>query len=186
MIGVRSLIFVVAAAAGCTATAWAQPTEPVKMAEHVHGQAACAAPAELSPALAGWNASAKAVTAVGKPGQAGKAVIASGEAVAVTLLRTPSVRFAVAPSKPGGSVSFGGMLAFDVAEEGTYRVAQDARSWVDVIEGGKVAESVAHGHGPECSGIAKMVDFKLSPGRHILQVSANGAQTLKVMVARLP
>ncbi len=185
MIGLRSLIFV-AAVAGCSATAWAQPAEHAQTAEHAHGPATCAAPAELSPALAGWNAPAKAVTAVGKPRQVGKAVIASGEAVAVTLVQTPAVEFAVAPSKPGGSASFGGILAFDVADEGTYRVAQDGRSWVDVIEGGKVAESVAHGHGPACSGIAKMVDFKLSPGRHILQVSANGAQTLKVMVTRLP
>lgn len=186
MIGVRGLVFAVVAATGCAATAWAQPAEPTMATEHAHGHEACAAPAELSPALAGWNAPAKAVTAAARAGQTGKALITSGEAVAVTLVQTPSVRFAAQPSKPGGSVSFGGMLAFDVPEAGTYRVAQDARSWVDVIEDGKVAESVAHGHGPDCSGIAKMVDFKLSPGRHLLQVSANGAQTMKVMVARLP
>ena len=48
------------------------------------------------------------------------------------------------------------------------------------------AVSVAHGRGPACSGIRKMVDFALEPGLYVLQIAGNGGPSLPVMIARLP
>lgn len=109
-----------------------------------------------------------------------------GKAYDVTLQPTPAVKYAVAPLKPGGSVSFGGLFAFDVAEPGAYRVSLSTHSWTDVIEDGQALQSVAHGHGPECTSLAKMVDYVLKSGRHILQIAANGDPTLSLMVVKLP
>jgi hypothetical protein len=41
--------------------------------------------------------------------------------------------------------------------------------------------SSAHGHGPDCTGIRKMVDFALTPGRYTVQISANAAPQITVM-----
>lgn len=90
------------------------------------------------------------------------------------------------PEKPGGTVSHGGVLRFTVAEEGVWRIALSSGAWVDVVKDGKASTSVAHGRGPDCSGIRKMVDYRLSPGTYLLQIAANGFDTLTVMVARLP
>jgi homogentisate 1,2-dioxygenase len=65
-------------------------------------------------------------------------------------------------------------------------VALGSGAWIDVLKGKAAMASVAHGHGPDCSGIRKMVDFRLSPGRYTLQIAANGEQTLPLMIARLP
>ncbi|MDE8652906.1 homogentisate 1,2-dioxygenase [Novosphingobium album (ex Liu et al. 2023)] len=148
--------------------------------------AACTAPAPPPAPMEGWAGRHVALTAATRPDAAGKALLTLGQAADATLAQTPRVRYAVEPAKPGGSVSYGGLFAFDVPEAGTYRVAQDGRSWVDVIEGGKALGSVAHGHGPACSGIAKMVDYTLQPGRHIVQIAAQGEPALTIMVTRLP
>jgi hypothetical protein len=148
--------------------------------------AACAAPGALPAPLAGWAAPHAALKAAAKPSATKEALLTAGKAVDATLLPTPSVKYSVAPGKPGGTVSFGGLFAFDAPEAGTYRVAINNRSWIDVIEDGAAVQSAAHGHGPDCSGITKMVDYSLKPGRHILQIAANGEPALSIMVARLP
>ncbi len=112
--------------------------------------------------------------------------LAIGQAAHVTLRSTPQVHYPLRPEKPGGSVSYGGLLAVTVTEPGTYRVGLSAGAWIDLIKQGKPVTSTAHGHGPECSGVRKMVDFPLTPGRYTLQLGANGEPQLTVLVARLP
>lgn len=146
--------------------------------------AACTAAAAIPADLAGWSAThGKAMAASKVATTASKAVLVQGVAAEVTLLPASRVEYAVAPRKPGQGDSYGGLLAFDVARAGHYRVAQSGRSWVDVIVDGKAVGSVGHGHGPDCSGIAKMVDFDLPVGRHFLQIAGNGEALVKVMVA---
>lgn len=151
------------------------------MAGHEH--AACTAPAPLPAELAGWGTPHRPLKAAVKSSGAAKALLVQGTAFDTTLVRTPEVEYVLEPGKPGGSVSFGGLFAFDVAQAGRYRVAQDGRSWVDVIVDGKAVTSAAHGHGPECSGVTKMVEYDLPAGRHLLQIAANGEAALTVMVA---
>jgi hypothetical protein len=78
------------------------------------------------------------------------------------------------------------MYSFKVERAGTYRIALASAAWIDVLRGKTAVESSSHGHGPDCSGIRKMVDFPLQPGRYVIQIAANGAQVLPFMILRLP
>lgn len=115
-----------------------------------------------------------------------EATLAAGQAAHLTLLRTPEVRYPLRPEKPGGSVSYGGLVGLTITEPGTFRVALDSAAWIDMVKDGKAIASTRHGHGPACTGIRKMVDFPLQPGSYTLQIAANGAPELQLLVARLP
>jgi hypothetical protein len=150
-------------------------------------QRACEAnPAALSGELSGWNNRAPLVSAQAA-GAAARLTL--GRAVNGMLSPTPEVSYVLRPEKPGGSVSFGGTYTFTVPKAGHYRVALGSAAWIDVINAGnptKGLTSIAHGHGPDCSGIRKMVDFALEPGDYILQISANAQAELPLLVTRLP
>lgn len=139
----------------------------------------------LPPELAGWSARVPATAAKDKAGLA-RAAFPIGRAVDAALTPTAELRYVLRPEKPGGSVSYGGLFGLSIVTAGTYRVALGAGAWIDMVKGGKAIASTGHGHGPDCSGIRKMVDFPLTPGRYVLQLAANGAQSLPVMVTRLP
>jgi len=145
----------------------------------------CAVPAELPAPLASWRNPAAFKGATDRKGAA-RSVLEPGKTVTMALSPTPKVAYPVRPAKPGGSVSFGGLAGFTVREAGTWRVALGSGAWVDVVKDGKAAPSVAHGHGPDCSGIRKMVDYDLKPGRYTLQIAANGEDRLTLLVTRLP
>jgi hypothetical protein len=103
----------------------------------------------------------------------------------MALLPTPRVAYPLRPEKPGGSVSYGGLARFTVDKAGTWRVALSTPAWVDVVKDGKASTSIAHGHGPDCSGIRKMVDYALEPGEYVLQVAANGSDKVTLLVTPL-
>jgi hypothetical protein len=147
---------------------------------------ACAAmDASLTGEFTGWTSKTD-ITAATASKALSKAELTVGKAANVALPSTADVKYATQPEKPGGSVSHGGMVAFRIAEAGTYRVALGSGAWIDVLKNGKAIESTAHGHGPECSTIRKVVDFPLTPGRYVLQISANADAQIGVMVARRP
>lgn len=146
----------------------------------------CAATPAAPPAeLAGWS-SPVSIAAAGDASATRGATLDIGKAATATLKPTDGVAYSVPPEKPGGSASYGGLFAFAVTEAGTYRIALGAGAWIDVVGNGKPVTSSTHGHGPDCSGIRKMVDFPLVPGRYLLQIAASGAPALTLMVARLP
>lgn len=150
------------------------------------GQAACVPGASTLPAeLAGW-AARRPLPAATQANRLRGAMLAIGQGVDATLAPTPDVRYVVRPEKPGGSVSFGGLFAFTLRQAGTYRVALGSGAWIDVLKDGKAVTSTAHGHGPDCTGIRKMVDFPLTPSRYTLQIAANGEAALALLVTRLP
>jgi hypothetical protein len=147
---------------------------------------ACTAPGVLPPAYAAWATPAQRDAAADLAGLAAVSVPV-GQAVHLTLRQTPAVTYPLRPEKPGGSVSYGGLLRVVVAQHGTYRVALGSPAWIDLVAAnGAAVDSVAHGRGPECTGIHKMVDFVLDPGAYTLQVSANGAPDVQVMVIPQP
>ena len=141
--------------------------------------AVVAPPAEMS----GW-ASPRPLNAGRTAARA--TMLTPGVAISARLPSTRDVCYAVRPEKPGGSVSYGGVFAFTVTTPGRYRVALGSGAWIDVLANGKPATSVAHGHGPACTGIRKMVDFDLAAGRYVLQVAGNGTADLPLMVTKLP
>ena len=146
----------------------------------------CVQAGTLPAELAGWGKPHAALTAATKPAGLKTATLVIGTAADARLQPTPTIKFALDPSKPGGSVSHGGLFVFTAPTDGTYRVGLSSGAWIDVIEDKKAAVSTAHGHGPDCTGIRKMVDYQLKAGSHILQVSANGSPDLSLMVAKLP
>lgn len=149
-------------------------------------QAACEAmDANLPAELAGWTAKAPLAAATAEAGLA-KAALAPGQAYLATLAPTPSVTYPVQPEKPGGSVSHGGLFGVTVDAAGTYVIALGSGAWIDVLKDGAAVMSVSHGRGPACSTLRKMVAFDLTPGRYLVQISANGAAELPIMVARKP
>ncbi|ODT87685.1 homogentisate 1,2-dioxygenase [Phenylobacterium sp. SCN 70-31] len=147
--------------------------------------AACSGVVAPPADLAGWS-HATPLPAAGAPENLDTARLPLGHAAAATLPRTPEVTYALRPAKPGGSVSYGGLFAFDAPKAGTYTVALSTGAWIDVVRDGKVVESTAHGRGPACTGIRKMVAFPLEPGRYVIQIAANGAPDLSILVAERP
>lgn len=145
----------------------------------------CAAQSSLPPELSGWG-KALPLAAAGAAQDLAGAQLVPGKAMTATLLATPRVRYALPPEKPGAPATHGGMFGFTIAEAGRYRVALGAGAWIDVVRDGQTIASAAHGHGPACTGVRKMVDFDLSPGRYLLQVAGNATTTLPLMMVRLP
>lgn len=157
------------------------PTQETMRGMAIKPAAACpATAAPLPPEYAGWPMM-KAVTAGANPDAA--AGLTLGIGARATLTPTPRVSYAATMKHMGTPASFGGNLAFLVVKPGRYRVSLAAPAWIDVVTGGATLTSVAHGHGPDCSGIRKIVEFDLAPGPYLLQVSGNEMATLGVMVA---
>ena len=136
----------------------------------------------LPPELAGWSDQSEVVAGV-QPGQGGTVTI--GKAASVSLHPARHLSLSPAPSKTSPPDSNGGTLAFSIAEEGSYRIALSEAAWIDVVRDGKAIDSTAHTHGPKCSGVRKMVDFKLTPGTYAIQLSGSATPTLALMVAKL-
>ena len=111
-----------------------------------------------------------------------RATLAIGQAFQLRLFPTP-VRYAVRPERPIAPGSYGGIATFTVARPSIYRVTLGAGMWIDVVQGGKAIASATHRHGPPCSGIRKIVDFRLLPGRYLLQVSGGKEPDVTVMIA---
>lgn len=145
----------------------------------------CTAFAPPPPELAGWAGRA-AVSAAAKPDALASATLTPGKGADVALLPTTDVTYPVRPGHPGGSVSSGGLLAFTVTQAGTYRVAIGSGAWLEVVRDGATVTSSAHGRGPACTGVRKMVDFPLTSGNYLLEIAGNGTPTLPVLVTRLP
>lgn len=75
-------------------------------------------------------------------------------------------------------------LTLEIAEAGTYGVALDQGAWIDVGRDGEALRSTAHGHGPACSTIRKIVDFALQPGRYTITLSRTQAVSVRLLVVR--
>ncbi len=142
---------------------------------------ACATPIVPTGALAAW-ANATPLVASGEGGSAPE--LAAGKTVAVALLPTPQVHFVATPKKAGGPEGFSGLLAFEVKQAGTYRIALGAAAWLDVVSPeGAALTSLTHSHGPDCSGIRKMVDFELTKGRHTIQIAGAPVAQAKLLIS---
>lgn len=154
---------------------------------HAHppagGPSSCAAPVTPDGPLAAWT---KPVPLAAGADRDRAVPLSVGQAARVTLLPTPRIDYPVQPEKPGAPTSHGGLIAITVPQAGIYRVALGSGAWIDLVREGKAVASTAHGHGPDCTGVRKIVDFPLLPGRYTLQLAASGTPQITVLVARLP
>ena len=143
-----------------------------------------ATPLKLAPELAGW-AAAVPLGAAATVQELGAATLTIGGGAKATLRPSTAVTFPLPPEHAPTAGSSSGLFAFTVTQAGRYRVALGGGAWVDIVKDGRAAPTSAHGHGPDCTGIRKMVDYQLQPGRYTLQVSGAPTPSLQLMVARL-
>ena len=142
-----------------------------------------ATPAPLPPQYAGW-ATASALTAATTPAGLATARIRIGSRADIALVPTTQVQFA-APEKSSAPDSHAGMAGFTVPSAGTYRVVLGAGAWIDVVRDGKPVLSGVHGHGVACTAIHKNVDFALTPGDYLLQITGSREAAISVMILLL-
>ena len=112
-----------------------------------------------------------------------KGPVAIGQGTGLMLQPVATVAFAPAPTRAPKPGTFGGVYTFNVTTAGTYRIALEAGAWIDVVGNGKIIESVAHTEGPACSGIRKIVDFSLTPGRYAVQLSGAKEAPMEMLIA---
>ena len=153
-------IIAMTVAAGLPAGAFAAPTAP-----------SCPAAAALPGELAGWSrdASGKTIYAYGDDLSADWSPLGAAR-TALPLHRFESLRYGGATGQRPDVHKFGGMIPIETKRRGRLIVALDAGAWIDLVQGGAVVKSVAHGHGPACSGIRKMVEYDVTQGRYLLQI----------------
>lgn len=159
----------------------------VGLASHAHAQEAarpaCLAQAGPPQEFAAWNAP-RPLSAAASADGVEAAVLPLGAARSIALLPVGQLRYAASPMREDEGAAHGGLIALEVAAGGVYRVALGSGAWIEVIRGARVRQSVGHGHGPECSGIRKIVDFELAPGRYLLQLSDSKERVVTAMIAR--
>ncbi|MDZ5646264.1 hypothetical protein [Nitrospirillum sp. BR 11828] len=134
--------------------------------------------------LKAWGITAVPVTAA--TASAAAPTLTPGVPARVTLAPKAGVTLAAAPpasqSKPVAESTYAGILSFTVPAAGPYRIALDAGAWIDVVAEGKALDSTSHKHGPNCSGIHKVVDFGLAAGTYQLQLSNSLVPAVTVLV----
>lgn len=136
----------------------------------------------LPAEFAGWSDQTP-VSAGVKPGQG--ATIAVGKATNISLHPAKHLALNPAPEKAAAFDSNGGTLAVSIATAGTYRLALGGAARVDLVQDGKAVASSAHDHGSKCTGVRKMVDFKLTPGTYAIQLSGSATPSLSLMLIKL-
>lgn len=142
-------------------------------------QSDCPASAEpLPPALAAWSAAPVVLSK--------DAMLVAETPTRVALKPASQVQFAAAREREPKPESFGGVTGFTVPQAGTWRVALSDAGWIDVLANRNAVPSTAHGHGPACSGIRKIVDFALPAGTYTLQISGVATNSIDVMVTPAP
>ncbi len=142
----------------------------------------CPANPALPPELSDWSRAAanKTIYAYGEPRVADWPPLGAARTT-LPLHRFESLRFEIAPERKPDPFKYGGMVPIEVKTPGRLVVALGAGAWIDLVRDGKFLKSVAHGHGPDCSGIRKMVEYDVEPGRYLLQISSAPAASIDAM-----
>lgn len=135
----------------------------------------------LPPELAGWSTRTP-LTAAAAPNGAPALVVDHAADIA---LSSRKVTLAALPEKMPASGSYAGILQLRIVAAGTYRIALGGKAWIDVVRRQRAIASSAHQMGPMCSGVRKLVDFRLAPGRYVLQLSGAAQPQLAAMIVRL-
>jgi len=106
-----------------------------------------------------------------------------GSEAMLVLKPATGVSFKPALARPAKAGTFGGYFPVDVAKAGRYRIALSQGAWIDLVQKGETLKLADHAHGPNCSGIAKIVAFDLEPGRYWIQLSDAKQPSIGVAVS---
>ena len=127
--------------------------------------------------LAGWAAPATAMN--------DRRPFGLEKAVVVSLVPTAAFTFPKPPERAPDPKSFSNSVTISLKRAGVYRLLANSGVWLDVVSSSGVQPSLSHRHGPACSGIRKMVDYRLSAGSHIIQISGSSTDSAKIMMIRV-
>lgn len=143
---------------------------------------ACPAAPVLPPELADWARAVPGKTfyAYGEPREADFPTLGAAR-TELPLHKFESLRYWITPERKPDPFKFGGLVPIEVKKAGRLIVALDAGAWIDLVRDAKFVKPAAHGHGPACSGIRKMVEFDVAPGRYVLQISSAPAASVRAM-----
>lgn len=139
----------------------------------------CAASPPLDEPWTSWTQSGDAIAgtqAFGAPS------LILGKPVAASLTPADHVQFAAPPAK-GAKEGYGGLFTVALKRPARIGIALSGAAWVDAVDGTQALTSVDHGHGPDCSGIRKIVWFDLSAGRHVIQIAGSKTRDIRIMAA---
>lgn len=139
----------------------------------------CAVAPVLEEPWTSWNQSGS-MTAGGTV--AGAPSLILGKPVTATLRPGAQVQFPVAPGK-NEAKSWGGLFALSLNIPARVGIGLSGPAWVDMVSGDAVVASTTHGHGPDCSGIRKIVWFDLPAGKHLVQIANAPGDTIRIMAA---
>lgn len=162
--------------------AMAMMSVPAIGAEPAKPAPACPADPVLPPELADWGRTVPGETfyAYGEPREAGFPTLGPAR-TELPLHKFESLRYWIAPERKPDPFKYGGLVPIEVKKAGRLVVALDAGAWIDLVRDAKFVASATHGHGPACSGIRKMVEFDVTPGRYVLQISSAPAASIRAM-----
>lgn len=126
-----------------------------------------------------------------KPGvaghQAGDAkTLLLGSALVASLHSIAHIQYVVKPGKPVAAGTFGGMFRLNLAKPSRVGIALSGAAWLDVVTGTTTAVSLDHGHGPDCSGIRKIVWFDLPRGANLVQIANAPTDSIRIMAIEKP
>jgi hypothetical protein len=152
-----------------TAFLFAQSATPMQHAAHAAEtpEPVCVRAGDLPANFARWHTAPAPVLRLGTPSD-------------VVARPASRVKWAVPAGRPGP----GAALRLSIARAGVYQVGLSNGAWIDLIARGKALASAAHGHGPLCTGLRKIVDFRLARGTYTLQLAAMPEATTRVMVVK--
>ncbi|MFZ5726766.1 MAG: hypothetical protein ACOY4C_10145 [Pseudomonadota bacterium] len=166
-----------AAALALALAAGIAPTAPAK-----EPAADCATAPVLPPEFSGWarSASNKTIYAYGDARAADWPPLGAAR-TGLALHRFESLRYWAAPAQRPNSFKYGGMVPVAVKKPGRLLVALDQGAWIDLVQDGRPVKPAAHRHGPACSGITKIVEYRVAPGRYLLQIVNAPEPTIRAM-----
>lgn len=113
--------------------------------------------------------------------------VQAGQLYEVKLKPQQQVRFVATPERKPDPALTGGMLRIHIAEGGRYRVAVDARSWVDAVYAGQPLATNDFRSDRECAGPTKIVTFDVPSGADlVLQFIDVDRPSLRLAVTAAP
>lgn len=107
-----------------------------------------------------------------------------GAPVELALKPADAVAFPMKLARKPMPGDYGGAFPLEIARGGTYRIALSGKAWIDVVRDGAPLVSIEHQRGAPCSGVAKIVAFRLDPGGYTVQISEAGQTSIVVEVMR--
>ncbi len=143
-----------------------------------------AAPCPEKPALAEpWTSWTQNRNDIAGHDAAGATALRLGQPLTATLHPIAQLQFAAAPGKPSDPKSYGGTFRVDLVKPARVGIGLSGPAWVDAVRGTQALSSVDHGHGPDCSGLRKIVWFDLPEGATLIQIAGAPSGTIRIMAA---